>query len=345
MKQNDIRPLHQKIGATVDGFLRPKSIAACQDYLRGMMPSPHPFSKQSAVETGYGRHGEPTGDTPPLRKIRLPFNLCYGSDEVRSLNPHEPCADSLPRVFERLAAAFPDKGARHEAGLLTFDGLYHPGKMRDSSSAWSIHAWAIAIDLSPSRNGDKTRWPSNATMPIEGMEFLAQEGWTPAGALWSRDAAYSQVTAPKLTSARMHASAALALIASVVLPSCTSVAGFHRTTEVRAGFESHSFAAVPHVHSPTPTQYAKSDYLPVGDVLPSISRLRIERSGANDALGGVAYDFVSSGATVLAAIAAAGSGITPAVSSESEEGSGKGSNDIAEQIKRITVDPSVIPIR
>lgn len=31
----------------------------------------------------------------------------------------------------------------------------------------------------------------------------------------------------------MHASAALALIASVVLPSCTSVAGFHRITEVR----------------------------------------------------------------------------------------------------------------
>lgn len=110
--------------------------------------------------------------------------------------PHELCADSLLRVFERLAAAFPDQGARHEAGILILDGLYNPGKMRDSSSAWSIHAWAIAIDLSRSRNGDKTRWPSNATMPIEGMEFFAQEGWTPVGAIWSRDAMRFQVTAP-----------------------------------------------------------------------------------------------------------------------------------------------------
>lgn len=159
----------------------------------------------------------------------------------------------------------------------------------------------------------------------------------------------------------MKVSAIHALLACAIFTSCSDItmlghiAAYDVNAEFKgdpvtpvsmnAGFESHSFAAVPHAHSLTPTEYAKSDYLPVGDVLPSISRLRIEGIGANDALGGVAFDFVSSGATGLAAIAAAGSGITPAVSSESEEGSGKGSSDIAEQIKRVTVDPSVIPIR
>jgi hypothetical protein len=59
-----------------------------------------------------------------------------------------------------------------------------------------MHAWMNAIDINAGRNGNKTSWPVNATMPIEVMECFAQEGWLSAGAFWGRDAMHFQATAP-----------------------------------------------------------------------------------------------------------------------------------------------------
>ena len=196
MNQEDIRKIQQKIGTTVDGFWGPKSIAACQKHLRAMMPSPNPFPKQSSVTSYFGPHGEKGGYTPPTKTIQLPFTIFYDGAPVNSLKPHEKCADSLKRVFDRLAVAFPTQQSREDAGLLVYNGLYNPRKMRGSSSAWSMHAWAIAIDLNAGKNGNKTHWPTNATMPLEVMECFALEGWTPAGAFWSRDAMHFQATEP-----------------------------------------------------------------------------------------------------------------------------------------------------
>jgi hypothetical protein len=68
-------------------------------------------------------------------------------------------------------------------------------------NAWSMHAWAIAIDLNAGKNGNQVHWPSKAVMPIEVavmpievMEFFAKEGWLSAGAFWARDAMHFQAT-------------------------------------------------------------------------------------------------------------------------------------------------------
>ncbi|MCA1963376.1 MAG: M15 family metallopeptidase [Prosthecobacter sp.] len=196
MTRDKIIAMQTKIGTTPDGFWGPQSIAACQRYLRQMMPTPHPFPPQANVTQFYGPHGVPNGYTPPMRTIQLPFTVYFENSPKRSLRVHERCADSLLRVFNRLAQAFPTTEERRAAGILTFDGLYNPRLMRNSSTAWSMHSWAIAIDFDAARNGNQTHWPTRAVMPLEVMECFAAEGWTPAGAFWGRDAMHFQATAP-----------------------------------------------------------------------------------------------------------------------------------------------------
>ncbi len=198
MNQSQIIHVQNRIGTVPDGFWGPKSIAACQKHLKGMMPSParFPVEGTSKFTEFFGPHGVPNGYTPPMKSITLPFTVFYEGQAVKKLSAHVKCADSLLAVFERLATTFPNEQARRDAGILTYDGLYNPRLKRGSSTSWSMHSWATAIDLNAARNGNKTAWPVTAVMPIEVMECFAQEGWLSAGAFWGRDAMHFQATTP-----------------------------------------------------------------------------------------------------------------------------------------------------
>jgi len=197
MKASQIIKLQERIGTLPDGFWGPKSILACQKHLRALMPVPARFPADGTAKFThfYGAHGVDGGYTPPLKTITLPFTLYYEQTPVKKLAAHVQCADSLLAVFERLAVAFPTPQARQEAGILTYDGLYNPRLKRGSSTSWSMHSWATAIDFNAAKNGNKTAWPVQAVMPIEVMECFAMEGWLSAGAFWGRDAMHFQATA------------------------------------------------------------------------------------------------------------------------------------------------------
>jgi D-alanyl-D-alanine carboxypeptidase len=196
MNQSQIITLQTRVGTLADGFWGPQSIAACQKHLRAMTPSPARFPAEgtSKFTDVFGRHGGKDGYAPPMKTIILPFTVFYEGTAVKKLSAHEKCADSLLAVFERLATVFPTQQARKDAGILTYDGLYNPRLKRGSSTSWSMHAWANAIDFNAARNGNKTAWPATAVMPIEVMECFAQEGWLSAGAFWGRDAMHFQAT-------------------------------------------------------------------------------------------------------------------------------------------------------
>lgn len=185
----------KRVGTPADGFWGPKSTEAAKRHLLALMPKPHPFPTQANVSRFYGPHGVKGGASPPTKEIKLPFVVYYEGTAVKKLRPHVKCADSLLQVFERLAEVFPTTAARRAAGILTYDGIYSPRRMR-GGSAWSMHAWAIAIDLNAGLNGNSTHWPTRAVMPIEVMECFARAGWTAAGAFWSRDAMHFQATRP-----------------------------------------------------------------------------------------------------------------------------------------------------
>lgn len=200
MTQQQIADIQRRIGATPDGFWGPKSIAACQAHLKKRMPKGR-FPTQAQVSSGksiFGPHGVPGGYTPPMKSIRLPFVLhLYGDagQTVPTIKAHEKCADALLSVFQRLKDAYPTTEERKAAGILDYFGLYNPRAVRGGSS-WSMHSWAIAIDLDANRNGNTTHWPTKSTMPLTVMECFAAEGWLSAGAFWSRDAMHSQAGSP-----------------------------------------------------------------------------------------------------------------------------------------------------
>ena len=130
-----------------------------------------------------------------MESIDLPFTVYYEGTQVRRVRAHAKCAASLKRVFEHLLEVYPTEAERLVAGADVYDGIYNPRPMRGGSS-WSMHSWAIAIDLDAGRNGNNTSWPNRAVMPLEIMECFAREGWMAAGAFWGRDAMHFQATCP-----------------------------------------------------------------------------------------------------------------------------------------------------
>jgi hypothetical protein len=186
MNAKDIALMQAKIGATPDGFWGPKSIAACQAYLRGLMPKKNPWPKQDqdSLTKFYGA----AGDEAKLVNLNVEgLGLKYDGKPVRTVRCHGKVADSLKRVYAAIAAG-PNKDV-----LGKYAGCFNNRPMRGGSLP-SLHARGAAVDLDPDDNGNHIAWPTRATMPLEVMEAFAREGWLSAGAFWSRDAMHMQAT-------------------------------------------------------------------------------------------------------------------------------------------------------
>jgi hypothetical protein len=185
MTKDRIKRIQAKIGAEVDGFWGPRSIAACQAYLRSLMPADAnwPGTSQAALQ---GFYGSP-GDESQLVSLNVDgLGLRYDGQPVRSIRCHDKVADSLKRILTELAKT-------HPGILVQYAGVFNNRPMRGGSLP-SLHARGAALDLAPDANANKTPWPVVADMPLEVMEAFAREGWTPAGAFWGRDAMHFQAT-------------------------------------------------------------------------------------------------------------------------------------------------------
>jgi hypothetical protein len=180
-----IKAVQEKVGATPDGFWGPKSITACQKYLRSLMPSPNPWPKsdQGSLQKFYGSPGDESRHA--VLNVKG-LGVKYDGKPVSTIRCHERVAESLGRVITSLSKSNPEI-------LAGYAGCYNNRLMRGGSSP-SLHARAAAIDLCPGDNGNRVSWPSTATMPLEVMETFAREGWLSAGAFWGRDAMHFQAT-------------------------------------------------------------------------------------------------------------------------------------------------------
>lgn len=123
---------------------------------------------------------------------------------------------------------------------------------------------------------------------------------------------------------------------------------------MNAGFESRSFVAVPpknsvywqdNIMSQKKDAGSNSYTLPTGDVLPTISKLRIQAVPSTAAIDGVAFDFVSSGATGKAAIAAAGGIVENTAPQSTDLTVPSKANNLAQEIKSISSSVDSIPLR
>lgn len=185
MNRQQILELQRAVGTVPDGFWGPKSTAAAQRHLRRMMPDPNPWpgTSQSALQAFYGS----PGDESKLVNLDVAgLGVRYDGRTVRTVRCHGKVAASLRRVLEALAKTHPEV-------LADYCGCYANRPMRGGSLP-SLHARGAAIDFMAGTNANRSHWPTRASMPLAVMEAFAREGWTPAGAFWSRDAMHFQAT-------------------------------------------------------------------------------------------------------------------------------------------------------
>jgi len=186
MNAKDIASMQRKIGATPDGFWGPKSIAACQKYLRGLMPAKNPWPKadQASLTKFYGAPGD---ESQLVNADVSGLGILYAGKVVKTVRCHRKVSASLVRIFKEIAQG-PNRSI-----LNLYEGCYANRPMRNGSLP-SVHARGAAVDLDAADNGLHIHWPVASTMPLEVMEAFAREGWTSAGAFWGRDAMHHEAT-------------------------------------------------------------------------------------------------------------------------------------------------------
>lgn len=186
MNHNQIIALQERVGATPDGFWGPKSIKACKEHIRKLMPVDHPWptQDQGALTRFYGRPGD---ETQLVNLAVGDLDIRYSGKNVKTIRCHHKVAPSLRRILENISKT------PHAWVLKEYAGCYNNRPMRGGSLP-SLHARGAAIDLAPSTNQLREHWPSSANMPIEVMEEFAKEGWLGLGWAISRDAMHFQAT-------------------------------------------------------------------------------------------------------------------------------------------------------
>ena len=188
MNTDQIKLIQAKIGTTPDGFWGPKSIAACQKYLRSLMPNPNPWPKPANLESFYGK----AGDENNLVEIEFPFPVYYGGKLVKKTRCHKKVAASLLRILKAIHEKYgSDRGIIEEAE--DYGGIFN-FRLKRGGSSYSLHAYGAAIDLDDDDNTFRDSWPMKADMPLEIMEEFAREGWKSAGAFWGYDAMHHEAT-------------------------------------------------------------------------------------------------------------------------------------------------------
>jgi hypothetical protein len=150
-----------------------------------------PEDTESAIRAFYGPPGE-----DHLVRIALPYPMRIAWDTkqiVTHTRCHKLVADSLRAILSDLLEQYGSLDQLQRFGLDLFGGIYNYRRMR-GGSAWSRHAWGIAIDLDPDRNGLHTPWPSQATMPLKAIEIFEKHGWKSYARSRGNDAMHFQAT-------------------------------------------------------------------------------------------------------------------------------------------------------
>jgi len=101
------------------------------------------------------KYGEP-GDSQNFQTVFLPYPMRIAWDlktTVSKITCHKLVADQVNDIFNEILQVYGlDK--IQKLGIDLFGGCFNFRKMRGGSD-WSVHSWALAIDLDPARNGLK----------------------------------------------------------------------------------------------------------------------------------------------------------------------------------------------
>lgn len=145
------------------------------------------------------RYGNP-GDVKNFTFITLPFPMRIAWDTKTTVNRiqvHKSAADSLLKAFKEILSHY-GLNEIQRLGIDLFGGCFNFRQMRGGTE-WSIHSWALAIDLDPARNGLKATSktaqfakPEYKTM----IDILERNGWYSLGRAKNYDWMHFQYIKP-----------------------------------------------------------------------------------------------------------------------------------------------------
>lgn len=180
----------------IDGVAGPQTWGAIYSELHGneveVVPvKPEwPEDTDSALRAFYGPPGESN-----LVRINFPYPMRIAWDTgvvVHHSRCHRLVHDSLLNILREILNHYGSLDAVRNVGMDLFGGIYNYRK-KTGGSSWSRHAWGIAIDLDPDRNGWKVPRPP-ATMPESVVKIFEDEGWKSGGRAWGHDWMHFQCT-------------------------------------------------------------------------------------------------------------------------------------------------------
>lgn len=105
------------------------------------------------------KYGQP-GDPDNLVTLQLPYPMKIAWDISKTVNKiqcHKLIAPNLKAVFDELLTTY-GLAEIQRLGIDLFGGCVNVRLQRGSKTKWSRHSWGIAVDLSPEKNGLKTKW-------------------------------------------------------------------------------------------------------------------------------------------------------------------------------------------
>lgn len=152
---------------------RPASVSA------GTPSPPSQWPRQADLERFYG----PVGTSQGTLELPFPMKLAWDKRRVvKRITLHTKVIESAGRAYGEIADIYTEK-ERRDLGLDLFGGSLNVRRMR-GGSAWSTHAWGVAIDFDPERNQLRWKAPKARLSHEDAVPFWKAwegQGWVSLG--------------------------------------------------------------------------------------------------------------------------------------------------------------------
>lgn len=161
--------IQRQVGADADGIPGPATARAIMEKL-GIQPPSHDWPSQAEVRSGHSIFGRP-GDEGNLVSIQFPYIMRLAWEPERTVSAtrcHKLIAEPLVRIF-RGALDYYGMEKIRQLGLDLYGGCFNDRAII-GGKATSMHAWGIAVDLDPDRNGLNVHAPAAV---FSGKEYEA----------------------------------------------------------------------------------------------------------------------------------------------------------------------------
>lgn len=156
MNKELVKAIQKKVGATPDGIIGDKTLAALAKALEVSLPEPTTMPTQAQVRAGTSIFGR-AGCEDELVNIVPPYTLYYEGKAVKTIRVHRLIAERVEAALKAVLEHY-GQDAISRLGLDVYSGSYNY-RSTSTGSSLSMHAWGIALDFDAEHNSYAMKKP------------------------------------------------------------------------------------------------------------------------------------------------------------------------------------------